>query len=240
MWLFNVTREIFRCAGRTVLPEKVPQSTLQVVELAHRDAWTDRDPNKVWILKVHGIMARELPKSRIITSFRDPRDVLVSYRHFMNTTFENAIAVIDSVVQLSDAYRSYPPELLLWTDYEDIAIRPAELIQRLADFLAIRITPKHITETVEKFSREKVKQLIEQTNQRVLKRIQQRAPVDRDEVVLLGQNNFRSIDPSTGFQTGHISDNQSGSWRAQLSDEEKRIIHERIGDWIVKRGLPLE
>lgn len=241
MWLFNVTREIFRRAGRTVLPDKIPQMDQQMFELARRKAWTDTDPNRVWVLKVHSVLAPTLPKSRVITSMRDPRDVLVSFRHFMKTTFDDAMGVIEEhVVRFSDAYRNHSPELLLWTDYQNIEERPADVIRRVAEFLGIRITPQDIAETVETFSREKVRQLIENTNRSVFQRIKEQAPIDRGEVVLLGQNNIRAFDINTGFQTGHVSRDRGGGWRTYLSDEEKQIIHERIGDWIAQWGFPLE
>jgi hypothetical protein len=239
MWLFNVTREMLRRVGRTVLPEKVPQMDTQMIELARCEAWNDTDPRRVWVLKVHTLLAREVPKSRIVTIIRDPRDVLVSYRRFMHTTFEHAMDITEqTVVRFADAYADYPPELLFHASYLDIEKRPADLLRRMVDYLDLAITPEAIAQTVEKFSRAKVRQLIEKTSRRVMHRIKRQAPVNRDEVVVLGQDNIRAFDPNTGFQTGHISGSRSGDWRTELSEREKRIIRERIGGWIVRHGFP--
>jgi hypothetical protein len=240
MWLFNVTREILRRAGRTVLPEKIPQTDQQMIELAHKWAWNDPDPMKVWVLKVHTMLRQDMPKSRILTTIRDPRDVLVSFRLFMRTSFDHALGATASVVRFAESYENHPPELLPRVDYRDIEAQPAQVLKQVAGFLQVPLAAATVDEVVAQFSRERVRKLIDATNQSVLQRIKEKAPIDRGEVVLLGQDNIRAFDLNTGFQTGHVSGNQSGSWRFLLSEEEKKIVHERFGAWIAQHGFQME
>lgn len=91
MWLFNVCREVLRASGNDVFPEVVPQSDEAMFRLAQEDAWKSEDPRHKWVLTVHHILRPDLPLSKIITTHRDPRDVIVSFRQFMKTDFEAAL-----------------------------------------------------------------------------------------------------------------------------------------------------
>lgn len=238
MWLFNVTRAVLRCAGRTVLPERVPQREEQIFEMAQRDAWTDTTPGSVWVFKVHFALRSDLPQSRFITTIRDPRDVVVSYRRFQDTTFEHALGAGDDVVRCAELYRDCPPTVLLTIDYRDIEDRPRDVINRIGAFLEVPVAADDAARVAEEFSRERVRQRIESTTQSVLQRLQRNAPVAADEVVPVRGRIIRAYDVETGFQTGHLSDAPSGSWRTLLSEEEKRVVCERFAGFIAQHGFP--
>lgn len=108
--------------------------------MAQREAWVDTDPARVWVLKIHSTILRaDLPQSRIITCIRDPRDVLVSFRRFMDTTFEHALAVCEGVKRYPEGYRDHPPELLLQLDYGEIEQQPASVVRQIAGFLDVPV-----------------------------------------------------------------------------------------------------
>jgi hypothetical protein len=241
MWLFNVTRAILHQAGRIVLPESVPKDEQLAFDLARREAWADNNSRRVWVLKVHGVILRtDLPLSKIITCIRDPRDVLVSFRTFMDTTFEHALATSAGVKRYAEMYREYPQDLLLSVRYDEIETRPAQVVRRVAGFLGVPLLPADEVEIAERFSRERVRQLADNVTQSVLNRLGSGAGVSAEEVVLHGQTLKRAFDPSTGFQTGHVSGNRSGDWRRLLSNEEKRQVRETFGDWFERNGYPAE
>lgn len=240
MWLLNVAREVLRCAGRSVLPEKILQSDEMALDLANRQALADSDPNNVWALKVHHLLPANLPRSRIITSIRDPRDVLVSFRRFMNTTFDDALVACEDVVTYAETYRSYPPEVLLKIDYADIEERPVRVTSQVAGFLGVPLDATDNARIVETLSREKVKTRIEEATAMVLESVRQNLPVPRASVVTDGDRIIRFFDPTTGFQSGHVSEHRSGSWRVQLADTEKQAVMDRLGDWLTRNGFPPE
>ena len=45
---------------------------------------------------------------------------------------------------------------------------------------------------------------------------------------------MRAFDTSTGFQTGHISQNRSTSWSTEFSTNEKKILNDTFKDWLLK------
>jgi hypothetical protein len=238
-WLFNVTREILRRAGREVLPERVPNDDKAMYELAQRDAWADSDPHRIWVLKIHGTILRsDLPRSKIITCIRDPRDVLVSFRQFMDTSFEHALTISQGVKRYVEGYRDHPTDLLLRVEYEDIESRPIDVLRRVAGFLDVPLIAADAAEIVAMFGRERVRQQVAELSQDLRQRLSSGAAVGTDEVILRDQAIVRAFDVGTGFQTGHVSDHKSGDWRSLLSDEEKRIVHERFGDWFERHGYP--
>lgn len=241
-WLFNVTREILRRAGRVVLPQRVPQEREDMFELARREAWTDTDPARIWVLKVHGTLFRpDLPRSKIITSLRDPRDVLVSFRRFMNTSFEHALRISEEIRKYPEAYRDFPPGMVMSVDYEDIKTHPRRLLREIGEFLGVGLAVGAEADIVAAYSRQRVRQMTEQTTADVMIRLRENAVVARDEVVLRdGAQVERVYDPATAFQTGHVSDYRDGDWRRLLTDEEKRQIAESFGDWFERNGFPAD
>lgn len=237
-WLFNVTREILRRAGHDVLPARVPIDDKAMYELAQQ-AWADSDTTRIWVLKIHGTILRtDLPRSKIVTCIRDPRDVLVSFRRFMDTSFEHALAVSMGVRRYVDGYCSHPAKLLLRVAYEDIELLPNEVLRRLATFLDVPLVAADEVEIVAMFGRDRVRQQVAALSENLRQRLNAGAVVGSDEVILRGQAIVRAFDVGTGFQTGHVSDHRSGDWRALLSDEEKRVVHERFGDWFERHGYP--
>ncbi len=166
-WLFNVTREILRRAGRDVLPERVPIDDKVMYELAQRDAWADTDPSRIWVLKIHGTILRsDLPRSKIINCIRDPRDVLVSFRRFMDTSFEHALTVSQGVTRYVEGYRDHPADLLLRVGYEeDIEVQPIDALRRVAGFLDVPLGAADEAEIVAMFGRERVRQQVAELSQ---------------------------------------------------------------------------
>jgi hypothetical protein len=237
-WLFNVTREILRRAGRDVLPERVPIDDQAMYALAQQ-AWLDSDPSRIWVLKIHGTILRtDLPRSKIITCIRDPRDVLVSFRRFMDTSFEHALAISTGVKRYVEGYAHHPADLLLRVEYEDVESRPAEVLRRVAIFLDVPVSVADELQILAMFGRESVRQRVADISEDLRQRLNAGSAVDADEVILRDQAIVRAFDVGTGFQTGHVSGSKSGDWRSLLSDDEKRTVHERFGDWFEQHGYP--
>lgn len=237
-WLYNVTREILRRAGHDVLPERVPIDEKAMYELAQQ-AWVDSLPARIWVLKIHGTILRtDLPRSKIITCIRDPRDVLVSFRQFMDTSFEHALAISTGVRRYVEGYRNHPADLLLRIAYEDIESRPAGVLRRVAEFLHVPLEAADEADIVARFGRDRVRQQVAALSQDLRQRLNAGTAVGADEVILRDQAIVRAFDVGTGFQTGHVSDHKPGDWRLLLSDDEKRIVHERFGDWFERHGYP--
>jgi len=238
MWIFNVTRRMLRYSDYTVLPEKVPQSDSKMMQLARETAWRDPDPARIWVLKVHAQLQRNLPHSKIITCVRDPRDIIISFRRFMNTSFDHALKAASALISMTNAYRKYSPDLVFIARYEDIESCPVKLVLQLASFLNLDIPENAAYDITEEFSRGKVENLIHRKTVELDMKIMTRAPIDDREVVVISRDNFRAFDTNTGFQTGHVSSYKTGDWRIMLTEQEKMLANSTLGGWLQENGYP--
>lgn len=235
MWLFNVTREIYRGAGRKVEPEIIPKSDKEMAQTA-RFAVISQDPEKVWVLKVHKILNQNLPNSKIITTHRDPRDILISFKEFMKSDFNRALNCARDIVRYTEIYQNYDSDYLMLVAYNDIETHPLELILKIAKFLRITISKDNAKKIALKFSREKVKKIIENTDKVLTDKIASKKPIDKREIVIFSKSNYRAFDLKTGFQSGHISQRKTGDWKSVLSESEQDQLNNEFGDWLTKYG----
>ena len=240
MWIFNVTRQMLRYSNYIVLPEKVPQSSSEMMQLAQTTAWHDSDPAKIWVLKVHAQLQRNLPHSKIITSIRDPRDIIVSFRRFMKTSFDHALMAARALISMTDAYRKYPPDLVFIARYEDIESCPANLALQIAEFLNLDIPENIACDITEQYSRENIQDLVHRKTVELNMKIMTSAPIDNQDVVVIDQDNIRAFDVDTGFQTGHVSSSKTGDWRTILTEQEKILANRTLGGWLEENGYPLD
>jgi hypothetical protein len=223
MWCLNVTRALLRAAGRTVLPEHIPQHPQQM--MAHADtAAIDSDPQRVWTLKTHLLIRPDAARSIFISPRRDPRDALMSYMRFMRHDFETALPAVRTWRELLRHYDGFPANRLLRLDYREIADRPAAAAGRIAAFLALALTPQTIETEVEAFSKAEVAKRIGQTERRLRERIAAGQKISPAEVVRLAGGAARAFDLETGFQSGHVSSYRDGDWRHLLTPEQQQRL----------------
>ena len=85
MWLYNVTREILKLSRINVLPVKIPKSSQKFFEIFEKQSLIDQNDSNKYVFKIHKILKPNLPRSKILTTIRDPRDVCISFKEFMKT-----------------------------------------------------------------------------------------------------------------------------------------------------------
>lgn len=236
MWIFNITRELLRSAGLQVEPADIPQSDEAMFEHATNFAFPSQDEKKCWVLKVHTVLRPDLPRSKIITTHRDPRDVLVSYKEFMNASFEKSLGCARAVTRYTDAYESYSPNYLLTVAYADIENRPVQLVLEIARFLDLQISEDTAAKMASKYSRSNVRKKIDKTDNALKNKISKNMEIDQREVVYLSADNYRAFDRKSGFQTGHVSQRKTGDWKRTLSDAEQQQLNEEFGSWLEQHG----
>ena len=125
MWCYNITRAILKELGYNVFPDQIPQLDKSMFGLA--DAGI-RDPNplNIWTLKIHSRLRCDVPRSRIVSTFRDPRDSMISFMRFMRCDFDRALGATVHAIGYYDYIREFPAEVLLCLKYRDIVDRPHE------------------------------------------------------------------------------------------------------------------
>jgi hypothetical protein len=237
MWTYNIGRSVLRRAGRKVFPKDVPQEGREMLALATQGL-QDKDPTNVWTLKVHQTIERNIPRSRFITTHRDPRDALVSFKRFMRCDFERALKAMMSSLSLCEYYRNFPAELCLHLEYRDIVTTPRDVVQRIAKHIGCPITSEIASEVANEFSKENVEQRIRDTETSLKRRAALGAPITPGEVVRIGPQNQRAFDLTTGFQTGHVSDYREGDWKNSLTLAEKNRMLTVLAPWLRRNGYP--
>ena len=120
--------------------------------------------------------------------------------------------------------------------YNDIEIRPAELILEIAEFLEVQISEFNAEKIALKYSRKEVKSIIEESNKSLSNKMAKKQPIDRRDMVYYSDSNYRAFDRKTGFQTGHVSQRKTGDWKNVLSSTEQQQLHAEFGSWLKKFG----
>lgn len=233
MWVYNVTRSLIAAAGRAVEPARVPYDKDEIAEAA-RKALSSSDPARIWVLKTHLAVRRDMPRSLFILPRRDARDALVSYMRFMGIGFDDALRRIAAAAGVVDHYwDGLPADTSLRLEYATIVADAEEAIRRIAGFLALDPSDEEVRRMAALWSREAVAKL--------LRRLEERAATQglpADEVFRRGDGKARLYDRATGFQSGHASDYRDGDWRRLLPAECLPQIDARLGPWLARHGYP--
>ncbi len=237
MWSFNVAREVLRLAGCQVEPPQVPKREQEMFQLAESFFVDQKDSKRVLVLKVHSILAPDLPDSKIICVNRDPRDVLVSFMQFMKFSFEESLACARDAMRTVEAYSDYAPDYLLMLQYRNIEENAVESIEQIAQFLEVPLSATDRADVAEKFSKANVRSLIAQVDRRLSQKISRREKVSDREIVLLSESNYRAFDLETGFQSGHVSTRRSGDWQQLLTESQKEQLDHEFGEWLERHGF---
>ena len=236
MWVYNVAREIYQYDGRMVELEDTPQNDEEIFQQAANFSFISEEANKVWVLEVHQILRADLPRSKVISTHREPRDVLVSFLAFMKSSFDNSISCAREVQRYTEIYKDSDPEYLMLLAYNDIENRPVELILEIAAFLDVTLTEDKATKIADKFTRKNVKQIIDKSHDALEEKLANQQTADRKEMVYFSDSNYRAFDKKTVFQTGHVSQRNTGDWMNVLSESEQRQLNEEFGDWLNQYG----
>ena len=239
MWTFNIARRLLREAGFTVFPKTVPKTDEEMVAEA-RKGMRDGSAENVWCLKIHSGLSNTSASNRFISTFRDPRDALVSLMRFMRVDFEHALAACITWTQLCDHYRAFPPELSLPLAYDSITTRPMEVAAEIDAFLGLNLPAEKLASAVAEFERDKVRRQIDAVVAEIV-RGHVADNIDITEALIVNADGtMRFCDPKTGFQSGHISDYRDGDWRITLMPDQKQRLDLAIGDWLARHGFENE
>jgi len=240
MWATNIVREIFSVTDHNVFPEQQLKNDKDWQAAYQEGALKDPNPNNRYVLKVHTPLNQNLPKSKIITTIRNPYDTCASFFHFMKCDLDRAINVALSLPTALAHYKKVKPENLFVLRYEHIEESPEKLISDLSIFLNTTISEEQALAISKKFTKEQVKQIISDTDQALQEKISNKQEIKAAEVVILDEENYRSFDANTGFQTGHVSDRESGEWRLAFTEAEQERLVDALDASTIELGYVSE
>jgi len=232
MWVFNITREIYRYLGFNVKPKSIPQNDSEMFDIYKSQALNEKDNGTKYVLKVHTILKPNLPKSKVITTLRDPRDLCISFKEFMKSDFKSSLKAATTVKSFSNIYKNFKDSYILTIKFENIEKNSTNQILNIAKFLNEELNIKQAEQISEKFSKNKVLNIINKNNKEMNDNLKKNLKIDEKKVVIISKENIRSFDTNTGFQTGHISARKSGEWRNYFSKNEIKILNDEFKFWL--------
>ena len=232
MWLYNVTREILKLSKINVLPIKIPKNDQEFFEIFKNQSLNDKNDSNIYVFKIHQILKPNLPKSKILTTIRDPRDICISFKEFMKTDFDTALKAAKTLLKYEKIYKTYNKDYLRFFRYENIENRTIEIILEIADFIGYKINYKDAEEISLKYNKKKVKDLIKKNDENLFSKIKNKEEIDESSIVYISKDNYRSFDTNTGFQTNHISNRNSGDWKKSFSSKEIEILNFEFENFI--------
>lgn len=237
MWTYNVVRELARRAGRRVLPEKILLSDQECYNYANRVITANRDPKAFFVLKIHARIDSIPPGNFVITNLRDVRDAVVSFMRFMHVDFDEALGNGRKFTTLADHYLDLPDEQRMVLNYHDITTAPASVVASIADRIGISIDDAAAEAIAAQFSKAKVRTLTESRDQMYRESVQNQRSLAGQILLKRGDDAITTIDPSTGFQSDHVSDYQDGAWRQLLSADQIEALDQVFGKWLTRNGF---
>ena len=225
-WQYQVAVEIGRSTGRTVhaIGHRSQADVAAVYEAA--------DPSAITVLKTHDALPEmegvlRAPNVRVLYSFRDLRDVVFSMRHKTSSSFANIVGNW-KVIENSRAAEAFWLSLARHTEqcYESWVLNPIPDLFAIADCLDVPLNLAQARELRDRFSLEKQK-----------RRTDRFADALRDEGVdLADPGNALRYDRSTLLHWNHIRQGTVGDWRRQATDDQKQILADLCGDWLIARS----
>ena len=92
-----------------------------------------------------------------------------------------------------------------------------------------------VEEIGKKYSKEAVHKIISELHKKHSKNIGDQT-LNPEEIVNLGGDKYRMFDTQTGFQTGHISNRNSGEWTKVFNEEQISLIERKITPFAQELG----
>tara|TARA_B100001057_G_scaffold148612_1_gene148546 strand:- start:385 stop:1161 length:777 start_codon:yes stop_codon:yes gene_type:complete len=232
MWLYNVTREILKFSKMNILPIKIPKYDAKFHEIFEKQSLIDQNNSNKYVFKIHRILKPNLPRSKILTTIRDPRDICISFKEFMRTDFDTALKASKTLLKYEKIYKTYNEDYLKFFRYENIENKPIKTILEIANFINYEINYKDAEEISLKYNKKEVKDLIKKNDENLLYKIKNKEEINKSSIVYFSKDNYRSFDTNTGFQTNHISNRNSGDWEKFFSSKEIEILNYEFKDFI--------
>ena len=237
MWTTNVIREIFSSNKLQTLPDTQKISDEEWLNYYKNDVLFDQNSSNRHVLKIHEKLTKIPPRSKIVTTIRNPYDLCASYHQFMKCNIVKSIELAESIKVFLDHYKNLSAEILT-IKYEDIETQPETIIKTLALYCELSLSDNEVSRICKKYNKSEVKKIIDKNDFEAKQNDNYRN--DRFRILQLSDGNTRSYDLKTGFQTGHISNRKVGEWRKVFLTKEIKIIIEKLDTIAVELGYSSE
>lgn len=232
-WTYNVIREIFNNANYITHPKNALKSDMDSLKLFEKLIIKDFNKLNKYVLKIHVKLAMLPYRSKIVTNIRNPYDICASFHEFMMCDLERSISVASDMQDYLNHYKTLEKNIFQ-IRYENIEKNPRLLIKELAEYLEISINNHQVDEIDNKFNKDTIKELIKKNDNEI--KVKSDQDINQEKIIKLKNGFQRSFDISTGFQSGHISNRKTGEWKKNFSENEIKMIIEKLDQVVVDLG----
>ena len=235
MWTFNVVKRVLELKGFNVLPKKAYNKD-EPSRLFEDRALHDTNSRNKYVFKSHSLLPANIPRSKIITNIRNPFYICASFFEFMKVGVEHSLSVAMKHEDTINHYRKFDENKVLFLKYENIEDIPVRVIKEISKFLGFELTQTEAKTISDDLSKEKIKKLISKNDTRISNLKKRKKKMPSDEIVEISNDQYRSFDRNTGFQTGHISNRKSDDWKSPFSALEIELITNKISSSVKRLG----
>ena len=240
-WTLNILKEIYINQKMNVIPQKVLRNDEDSLKYHFKNI-AEGKKDTISIIKVEKILKKEdMKNTKIIINFRDPRDAYISFYNFMGYKkfkFDYMLRWINDFINSIEHHRKiFTKEQLLEINFPDINNCPLKILEQFESFLKLKIEKKTANEIINKFSKNKVSDIIKKKENEIRKDFENKKDINKDDVIVEDYKIVRVYDAKTGFQTGHIAKYKEGDWEKYLSKMEISILNNNFRKWFKLNNL---
>jgi len=240
MWIYNITRALITASGKTPLPESVPVQEQPLIDKIY--TLPSRN-DEVFCIKTHTCLQPNLPHTKIIMTYRDVRDSMLSFMRFMKMTdFSQALKAAKNMMEITDFYFNQHRENILHIRYNDIVERPLHIVDGINRFLHLRVGQAQVQEINNHFAKKNIQKLITKLTDAAVQRdgcLDRKFQSEEFGVTQNTDKSYRILDKKTGFQTNHITSKQDGEWKDVFTEDEQRKLLDLTSGWLQKHGFSI-
>ena len=238
MWIYNVTRSLIQKANKVLLPVEIPPNEEALIS----EALTQQsNQDTFYCIKTHRPITPHLPHVKIIFTYRDVRESMVSFMRFTHCNFERGLQAAHGMMAITDFYFNEHKDNIIRLRYNDFVSDPIKCIEQIRQFLGLEVHMQDIQQIADLFSKKEVQKLVDSFHS--IKVTDSGEMIDaklyRDFAVLQNfDGSFKIYHKKTAYQTDHIT-GQGEKWKKVLTEDQKERLMDLARNWLTTYGFPI-
>lgn len=243
MWTYNVTRNLIKASGQTLVPELVPINEVNLIE---KYSESDASEADFFCIKTHLLITPLDSKTKIICNYRDVRDAMISFMKFTSAEFNIGIIAAEAMIHTTDHYFQVGnQDNSLKIRYEQMIESNFNTTKTINNFLNLDINDEDIIKIIQDLSRDNIEKKFSEfdlpihSNPMEGSTIRLKIDSEKYEFVQNFNNTYRLFEKETGFQSNHITRTKNKEWKKCLSISQQKALIDLTSDWLNRYGYDI-
>ena len=176
------------------------------------------DRNRLWVNKTHvyksHLYGEYKHEIKIVMTYRDLRDVLVSTMAFRKRSFAETLSTlrVETVDRERAWLKHFEPHQIRRVRYEVFAFDISTEVKKMDAFLNTKLSIAAMADVARENSRVETQKRISTLN---------------------------NMDAHSRYGMRHIQDGSAEQWRRKLTDQQILLVQDEVGDWLEENGYTL-